>query len=170
MTNFSSSLDYAKQLGLVFTVLSYPAYAHHVSGQASHIMTHRGLPWPWAAAVAAFMGLCALWVVFAPASRPVKARYLSLATLPVLGRWIRILTVSPWPQLVLKIVFAALFLLVIVAGLFGNPLAERNLATVLTWNLWWTGVVISVFFLGTAWCGVCPWDALASWLVRRRGE
>jgi hypothetical protein len=154
--------------GLVFTVLSYPAYAHHVSGQASHIMTHRGLPWAWAAAVAVFMGLCALWAVFAPPSAPVKARYLSLATLPVLGRWMRVLTASRWPQLVIKIAFVALFLLVIVAGLFGNPLAERNLATVLTWNLWWTGVVISVFFLGTAWCGVCPWDALASWLVRRR--
>ncbi len=153
---------------LLFMALSHPVYAHHVSGQASHVMTHRGLPWTWAAVVLTFMGLCGVWAVFAPASRTAKARYLSLATLPVLGPWIRVLTNSPWPQLVLRIAFVALFLLVIVAGLFGNPLAERNLATVLTWNLWWTGVVISVFFLGTAWCGVCPWDALASWLVRRR--
>lgn len=154
--------------GLLFTALSHSAYAHHVSGQASHVMTHRGLPWTWAVVVLGFMGLCGLWTVFAPASRSVPARYLSLATLPILGPWVRSLTISPWPQLLLKIAFVALFLLVIVAGLFGNPLAERNLATVLTWNLWWTGVVISVFFLGTAWCGVCPWDALASWLVRRR--
>ncbi len=154
--------------GLLFTVLSHPACAHHVSGQASHIMTHRGLPWAWAAVVLVFMGLCGLWAVFAPASKPVEARYLNLATVPVLGRWVRTLTVSPWPQLLFKLAFVALFLLVIIAGLFGNPLPERNLATVLTWNLWWTGVVISVFLLGTAWCGVCPWDALAGWLVRRR--
>lgn len=155
-------------LGLLSAALCHPAYAHHVSGQASHIMTHRGLPWAWAAVVLAFMALCGLWAVLAPPSRPVEARYFSLATIPVLGRWVRVLTVSPWPQLVLKLALVALFLLVIVAGLFGTPLAEYNLATVLTWNLWWTGVVISVFFLGTAWCGVCPWDALASWLVRRR--
>lgn len=154
--------------GLLFAALCGPVYAHHVSGQASHIMTHRGLPWGWAVVVFAFMGLCSVWAVSAQASKSVKARYLNLATLPLLGRWIRVLTISPWPQLVFKLAFVALFLLVIVAGLFGNPLSERNLATVLTWNLWWTGVVISVFFLGTAWCGVCPWDALASWLVRRR--
>ncbi len=154
--------------GLFFAAQYHPAYAHHVSGQASHIMTHRGLPWAWALVVLAFMGLCSLWAVLAPPSRPIQARYVNLATIPLLGHGVRFLTLSPWPQLLLKLVFVALFLLVIAAGLFGTPLGEHNLATVLTWNLWWTGVVISVFFLGTAWCGVCPWDALASWLVRRR--
>jgi ferredoxin len=131
-------------------------------------MTHRGLPWAWGTVVLVFTGLCCLWAVLGPPPKPVKARYFSLAAIPGLGRWIRVLTVNPWPQLVFRFALVALFLLVIVAGLFGSSLAEHNLATVLTWNLWWTAVVISVFFLGTAWCGVCPWDTLASWLVRRR--
>jgi polyferredoxin len=80
----------------------------------------------------------------------------------------QVLTNSPWPQVIVKLAFVALFVLIIIAGLFGNPLPERNIATTLTWNVWWAGVVISVFFLGSAWCGVCPWDALATWLVRRR--
>ena len=50
----------------------------------------------------------------------------------------------------------------------GTRIPERNIATVLTWNIWWTGLIISVFFLGSAWCAICPWDALATWLVRRR--
>jgi ferredoxin len=63
---------------------------------------------------------------------------------------------------------AALFLLVIAAGLYGTPVPERNLATTLTWSLWWAGLIVSIFFLGSAWCGICPWDSLAQWLVRRR--
>ncbi len=54
------------------------------------------------------------------------------------------------------------FLLIIYAGLYRTPVAERNLATVLTWNIWWAGLVISVFFLGSSWCAVCPWDTLAN--------
>lgn len=75
---------------------------------------------------------------------------------------------NPWPQLLLRIVVASLFLLVIYAGIAGTPVAERNFATVVTWNLWWGGLIILVFFAGTFWCGVCPWDSLAQWLVRRR--
>jgi len=162
------SASLAVILGVMAAALCHPAYAHHLSGHGSSIMTHRGLPWAWAAVVFAFMGLYGLWAVLAPPSRPVEARFYRLAGTPMLGRWAHVMMASPWPQLVLKLALVALFLLVIVAGLFGTPLAEFNLTTVLTWNLWWAGVVISVFFLGTAWCGVCPWDALACWLVRRR--
>ena len=68
----------------------------------------------------------------------------------------------------LKITVVCLFILVIAAGLSGSQIPERNIATVLTWNIWWAGLIISVFFLGSAWCAVCPWDAIATWLVRRR--
>jgi ferredoxin len=60
------------------------------------------------------------------------------------------------------------FLTVIVAGLMGTPIAERNFATLLTWNIWWAGLIFSIFFLGSAWCAICPWDDIAQWLVRRR--
>jgi len=60
------------------------------------------------------------------------------------------------------------FLLVIAAGLWGTAIPERNLATVLTWNLWWSGIVIAILFTGSAWCAICPWDTIASVLVKFR--
>ncbi len=105
----------------------------------------------------------AVWALFAPRAASTPGAY---------GRsWIgqrlaAIHTASSWPLLTLKLVVTGLFLLVIFAGAFGTPIPARNLATVLTWNLWWAGLILSVFFLGSAWCAVCPWDALATWLTR----
>ena len=92
----------------------------------------------------------------------------SLARLPWLGPRLHRIMRQPWLLAGLRILTAAVFLLVIAAGLFGSPIPERNLATVLTWTFWWTGIVIAVLLLGSAWCAICPWDALAAWLVRRR--
>jgi ferredoxin len=88
--------------------------------------------------------------------------------LPLVGPRLHHLFTKPYVLVSLRVFSAAVFLLVIYAGLFGTPVPERNLATMLTWTLWWSGVVISVFFVGSAWCAICPWDALATWLVRRR--
>ncbi len=90
------------------------------------------------------------------------------------NRFVLSLVTQPYVLITLKLFSAAVFLLVIYAGLFGTPVPERNIATVLTWTIWWSGVVLSVFFVGSAWCAICPWDALANWLVKwklwRRGN
>jgi len=132
------------------------------------IMTHPGLPAIWGMVVIGGMIILTLWAVIAPLPGSASAAVYSLARAPMVRGLVRHLVSSPKILLGLKAVFAALFLLVIYAGLFGNPIPERNIATVLTWNLWWAGLIFSVFFLGTAWCAVCPWDTLAQWLVRRR--
>ncbi len=136
--------------------------------QVPGFMVHPGLP-IWAGAVVASAVLLGsgLALFSAPPTR-VRAWHLELARVPLIGAWIRWLTTSPWPLLALRFIVVGFFLVVIVAGLYGTPIPERNLATALTWNLWWAGLIISVFFLGSAWCAVCPWDALATWLVRRR--
>jgi hypothetical protein len=139
-------------------------------------MFHPGMPEPWAWGVLAAMLLLIGWALARsttgaatePASRPIRAHSLSLSRLPLIGSALRTLTLNPWPLLFLKLVTVTLFLLVIAAGLFGTPIPERSLATVLTWNIWWAGLIVSVFFLGSAWCAICPWDALATWLVRMR--
>ncbi len=56
--------------------------------------------------------------------------------------------------------------LVLTAGFVGSPVADRNLATVLTWTIWWTLLIVDIVLLGRMWCLVCPWDALASWVRR----
>ena len=132
------------------------------------LMTHPGLPWAWGVTVWIFMTLVTVRALLRRSVAPAAAPRYPLTRVPVLGPLIRRATRSPWPLVVLRVLVVALFLLVIVSGLAGTPIPERNLATALTWNLWWAGLIISVFFLGSAWCAVCPWDTLAGWLVKRR--
>jgi ferredoxin len=79
-------------------------------------------------------------------------------------------SVLRWPpfRFLCQLVFVLLFGLIIIAGLFGNQLAAMNIAPLLTWTIWWGGLVILIMFLGKAWCYVCPWDAIAGWIERLR--
>jgi len=52
------------------------------------------------------------------------------------------------------------FLFVLYCGLFGNQ--ARNIAPVITWTIWWAGLIFAVAVFGNVWCFVCPWDALAN--------
>jgi len=142
--------------------------------QSPGVMFHPGMPEPWAWAVLAAMLVLVGWALWcarsgpAPAPISVVPRSVSLFGLPLIGPLLRAMTLSPWLLLLLKLITVAFFLLVIAAGLFGTAIPSRSLATVLTWNIWWAGLIVSIFFLGSAWCAICPWDALATWLVRMR--
>jgi polyferredoxin/YHS domain-containing protein len=61
-----------------------------------------------------------------------------------------------------------LFFLIIAAGLFGNQNPALNIAPLLTWTVWWGGLVVLILFAGKTWCWVCPWDAVAGWMERLR--
>lgn len=127
-------------------------------------MMHPGLSTGWALSASLFIVAIACWALFAPrANCTSRAKGNARIGLHLAARH----AASSWPLLTLKVVVTALFLLVIIAGALGTPIPARNLATVLTWNIWWAGLIVSVFFLGSAWCAVCPWDALATWLTRR---
>ncbi len=117
-------------------------------------MTHPGLPLVWALWVIAFVVACTLWAMLVPAPGEYRARRLSLQDLPLVGGLSRYLVRHLWPLLILKVLFAGIFLLVIVAGLWGSAIPERTLATTLTWNLWWSGIIIAIVFTGSAWCAV----------------
>ena len=132
------------------------------------LMVHPGLPPEWVVIV-----LLSITVITAIAWRNASASNNNNQTrdhfsLPIISAYLSGMVSGPWLLVTLRIMMAMIFILVIVAGLFGTPVAERNLATTLTWTLWWTGLIIGIFFTGSAWCAICPWDALASWLVRRR--
>lgn len=129
-------------------------------------MLHGGLPAAWVAATLVGM-VCAL-VLIQPRQLSVKHSSLSLLTTPILRKITIPLITTPFWLILMRVGVAAMFLLVIAAGLFGSPIPERNLATTFTWTLWWTGVIIAIYFTGTSWCAVCPWDTLANWLVRQR--
>lgn len=132
------------------------------------MMAHPGMPTGWVELVLAVMMLMVAWAIWIPARTAGPRSAFSLAHLPVIGPLARKMLLMPWLLLALRIVAAAIFLLAIYAGLFGTPLPERNLATMLTWTIWWSGMVGAVFFVGSAWCAICPWNSLSTWLVRRR--
>ena len=115
------------------------------------IMTHPGLPVFWGLVVLTFLVVTLAWSLAAPIPHKTRSLQFSLARLPVIGNSIRSLITQARLLFVFKLIVLALFLLIIVAGLFGTPIAERNLATVLTWNLWWSGLVFSIFFIGSGW-------------------
>ncbi len=134
-------------------------------------MTHPGLPESWGLFIAVIMILASLWLLFSTKVSSTKtgnSPHFQLIHLPIIGKLSRWIMQTPWVLLALKLLMVVFFLTVIVSGLIGTPVPERNFATLLTWNIWWAGLVFSVFLLGSAWCAICPWDALAQWLVRRR--
>ncbi|OWW20337.1 4Fe-4S binding protein [Noviherbaspirillum denitrificans] len=131
-------------------------------------MLHPGLPEEWRYPAGAIMAVIALWALFTRFPGQSSPKSINLATMPFVGPVVRFLNRSPYPLLGIRFVSVAVFLMVVVAGLFGTTYPEHNLATALVWNLWWPLVVVSVLFLGTAWCAICPWNTLANWLVRWR--
>lgn len=131
-------------------------------------MTHPGLPetWLWLVLAAMIVGL--LQALIRQPKSPRLFGFIQVENIPFAGQLAVLFSKSPWLLIILKFISVSLFLMVIAAGLFGTPIAERNLATTLTWTVWWSALIMTVFFLGSAWCAVCPWDTVSSWLVKHR--
>ena len=81
---------------------------------------------------------------------------------------IRKFFLSRFFRFVCQLVLVALFFLILAAGLFGSQNPGLNIAPILTWTVWWGGLVVLIMFAGKAWCYVCPWDAVAGWMEKLR--
>lgn len=108
---------------------------------------------------AAFLGLY-LVAFKAKVGRPAEA--LNLLEVP----WLRRLLTSPALQPSLQIPLLVLMGIVVLLGLFDVQNAGVNLATKLTWTIWWAGVIFTFFLVGRAWCLACPFGALNEWAAR----
>lgn len=132
-------------------------------------MTHPGLPLAWALIVALSMiGIIVRVFSVGPKSAQASSArpwHFNLTNLPAVGPLIGLVTSKPGALQIFKIAVVAIFLTLIWSGLTGTPVPERNAATVITWNIWWSGLIVSIFFFGSAWCAICPWDSLATWMV-----
>lgn len=84
----------------------------------------------------------------------------------ITGRLFRRILKAPLTVFIARLIFVLLFVLIIFAGLFGNQNPTMNIAPLLTWTIWWAGLIILVLFFGKVWCYVCPWDAIATWIER----
>lgn len=137
-------------------------------GDAGMTMIHPGLPLGWILAIAFAAIVIFGWTIGVEAPKNTEIKTRNLAELPIIGHAAVFLNSSPVPLFILKVITVTAFMLVVIAGFFGTVYPERNLATVLVWNWWWPLVIVSVFFVGSAWCAICPWDTLSSWIVRRK--
>lgn len=81
--------------------------------------------------------------------------------------WLRRILKKRWFQPLVQVPVVIAFLAVIVAGLIGSQEPGRNIAPVLTWNIWWIGLIFLVMFAGNLWCFMCPWTAIPDWVMRR---
>jgi len=109
------------------------------------ITIHPGLPTIWGLLVGLAVLLISSWAIWKPISAYTTNRHYNLIKLPIIGWLIQRITTRPSVLFVLKLIVVVLFLLVIAAGLFGTPIPERNIATMLTWNIWWSGLIIAIF-------------------------
>lgn len=70
-------------------------------------------------------------------------------------------------QYTLMIVNLFFFVIVILSGLFGSPVGNRNFSIIFVWIVWWALLIIFLVPLGARlWCTMCPIPAIGEWLQR----
>ncbi len=128
----------------------------HIMTPDGMVMVHHGVP-PWLVALG--VGAVILLTFLVTERRGLSTGEgfrIELSRYPAVHRLIR----KRWFQAAFQLPILAIFLAVVVVGLFGN--FARNLAPVVTWTIWWAALIFAVALFGNAWCFVCPWDALAN--------
>src|SRR5712692_4937119 len=81
----------------------------------------------------------------------------------LLGTWFGPLIASATVILALRLVALFLFLLVIVACIFGEQRAFKNIAPVMVWAIAWVGFAYVAALAGNLWALVNPLDTLFRW-------
>lgn len=61
-----------------------------------------------------------------------------------------------------------IFMIVILAGFFGNPMGGFNISIAVVWILWFAAVEVMVLLGSRLWCATCPLPSFGLWLSRRR--
>lgn len=91
-----------------------------------------------------------------------RAHRYDLMRVPLISRMLRHRAF----QFAIQLPTALIFLLIIVAGIWGTTLGDKNIATVLTWLIWWAIIIFTFLFLSRTWCMACPLVSIAEWLQR----
>lgn len=87
---------------------------------------------------------------------------LNLLDIRWLGRFVQWRGFQP----ILQIPFLLLTVLIALLGLFDIQDGAKNLATKLTWILWWPGIIFTFILVGRLWCVMCPFGTLNEWSAR----
>lgn len=87
---------------------------------------------------------------------------LDLLDLPWLGRWVRSRSFLPSLQVPVLVLTIALAIL----GFVDVQDGGQNLATKLTWIIWWPGIIFTFIVVGRLWCVMCPFGTLNDWATK----
>jgi len=80
--------------------------------------------------------------------------------------WLRRLMTSPALQPSLQVPLLLLMGIVVLLGFGDVQDGGVNLATKLTWTIWWAGIIFTFVLVGRVWCLACPFGALNEWASR----
>ena len=117
-----------------------------------------------------FAGVAALALAFVGVGRAaVRSRAssdsetsLDLLRIRWLDRFVRWSGFQPFFQIPVLILTALLAFL----GFADIQDGAKNLATRLTWIVWWPGIIFTFILVGRFWCVMCPFGALNEWSAR----
>lgn len=99
-----------------------------------------------------------------PAAGGNQSKRIAVSELPVIGPIFR----GRWFQWAVTVVTLAVFLVVILTGLFGTPAGNHNFGIIYVWLVWWALLkLVLIPFLGRFWCSICPIPAPGDWIQRR---
>ncbi|MBI2360453.1 MAG: 4Fe-4S binding protein [Deltaproteobacteria bacterium] len=82
--------------------------------------------------------------------------------LPWLGRWVR----SKWFLPGLQVPVLALTIALAILGFVDVQDGGQNLATKVTWIIWWPGIIFTFIVVGRLWCVMCPFGTLNDWAAK----
>jgi hypothetical protein len=71
--------------------------------------------------------------------------------------------IHPAVVLPIKVASVSLFVLVILAGLIGDPAPLANLAPTVVWVIWWVGFAYVSSLVGNVWALINPWKITFEW-------
>lgn len=80
--------------------------------------------------------------------------------------WLRRLLTAPAFPLSMQVVLLGVMAVVVFLGLFDVQDGGVNVASRLTWTIWWAGIIFTFVLLGRVWCVACPFGALNEWTSR----
>jgi len=106
--------------------------------------------------------LGALVILRVRADRVAPGARLNLLRIP----WLQRLVTAPAFQPATQIPLLFLFGIILLLGLVDTAVSGRNLATKLTWTIWWAGIIFTFVLVGRLWCLMCPVGAVNEWASR----
>jgi len=95
-------------------------------------------------------------------SNPYMFRF-DLLKIGIINRMVKLRSWQFWAQYP-NLLF---FILVILTGIFGTQVGNKNLSIMFVWILWWAALMLALVpFGGRSWCMICPLPSFGEWANR----